>query len=120
MPLKTQTIDTETGQVLPNAIKPGMSEIDIAYYLPYEGNQATISEKIYYDIDHFHVYTLPTTLHISAPGLVSEGKDSENGWANHAIDQVKAGTTIEFMISGQVLPRHKHSLRRSLSRVVEE
>jgi len=101
MPLKTQTIDTETGQVLPNAIKPGMSEIDIAYYLPYEGNQATISEKIYYDIDHFHVYTLPTTLHISAPGLVSEGKDSENGWANHAIDQVKAGTTIEFMISGQ-------------------
>jgi hypothetical protein len=100
MPLRTQTISTETGQVIPNAVKPGTSEIDMSYYMPYDGNRSSISEKVYYDIDHFHVYVMPPDLNISGSGLSREGTDTENGWGIYAIDQVKAGSTLDIQVSG--------------------
>ncbi len=101
MPLNTSPIDTEDGQVLPNPIKPGVSEIDMAYYVPYDPTGSTLSEKVGYDIGHFHVYVMPIDLAVSAPGLSREGTDNENGLAIYAIENVKAGTNLEFAISGQ-------------------
>lgn len=100
MPLRTQAINTEKGQVIPNALKPGRSEIDIAYQLPYESSQAVLTEKIDYDIDHFHVYAMPISMNISGPGISREGTDNENGVAIYAIENVKAGTEITVHISG--------------------
>ncbi len=101
MPISTSPIKTETGQVLPNPIKPGITEIDMAYYLPYDGSNSTVTELVGYDIDHFHVYTMPIDLKISLPGLSREGTDNENGLAIYAMEQVKAGKLLEFQVSGQ-------------------
>ncbi len=113
MPLKTQMINTEDGQFIPNAVKPGQSEIDIAYYLPFESSSTVVSETVNYDIDHFHVYVMPLTMKISTPGLTREGTDQENGLAIYAIQSVKAGTTLDFKISGEGMsetePQHQHT-----------
>ena len=82
MPLKTQAIPVDGGKVIPNALKPGVAEIDMGYYLEYDPAGTDLSEYIPYDVGHFHVYTMPTTLKISAPGLTSEGLDRENGLAS--------------------------------------
>ncbi|MBT3228858.1 MAG: hypothetical protein HOD43_02685 [Candidatus Marinimicrobia bacterium] len=101
MPVKTAPIDTDNGQVLPNPIKPGVSEIDMAYYTAYDPNTTVLTELVGYDIDHFHVYAMPIDLNISAPGLSREGTDNENGLAIYALEKVKAGTMLEFQISGK-------------------
>jgi len=101
MPLRTQVINTESGQLIPNSLKPGKSEIDIAYYVPFESSSALLSEIVNYDIEHFHVYVMPLTMQISAPGLSREGTDNENGLAIYAIEGVKAGTSVDFQISGK-------------------
>jgi len=100
MPINTAPIDRDNGQVIPNPIKPGVSEIDAAYYLPYDPSGTTVGELVGYDIDHFHVYTMPIDLKIAAPGLAREGTDNENGLAIYALEKVKAGTMLEFQVSG--------------------
>lgn len=100
MPLRTSPIDTENGQVIPNAIKPGMSEIDASYYLEYDPSGTSLTELVGYDIDHFHVYAMPMDLNVSAPGLSREGSDNENGLAIFAMEGLKAGTMLEFQVSG--------------------
>jgi len=100
MPLRTSPIDTENGQVIPNAIKPGMSEIDASYYLEYDPSGTSLTELVGYDIDHFHVYAMPMDLNVSAPGLSREGTDNDNGLAIYAMEGLKAGTMLEFQVSG--------------------
>ncbi len=100
MPLKTEAVNSENGLVIPNAVKPGNSEIDMAYYLPYESEKATLIEQVDYDIEHFHVYVMPASMTITAAGLRREGTDSENNLAIYAVNNVKAGTAIEFKLSG--------------------
>lgn len=104
MPLRTSPIATEEGQVLPNPIKPGVSEIDAEYNVSYDPSGTTYSESITYDIDHFHVYVMPIDLNVSAPGLTREGTDQENGLAIYALERVKAGTNLEISISGAGMP----------------
>jgi len=100
MPLKTSTIDSDQGQVIPNPLKPGVSEIDVEYDIPFDPAGTDYSELVGYDIEHFHVYVMPIELNVSAPGLTREGTDQENGLAIYAIESVKAGTNLEFKISG--------------------
>ncbi|MCF7808551.1 MAG: hypothetical protein K9M49_03210 [Candidatus Marinimicrobia bacterium] len=100
MPLQTKPVKTDAGHFLTNAIKPGLSEIDIAYYLPYPNSDVNISEQVHYDIDHFHVFTSPTSLHLHGDGLVRDPGGDQDGWAMYAADGVKAGTSLEFHISG--------------------
>ncbi|MBC8193001.1 MAG: hypothetical protein ISR87_12275 [Candidatus Marinimicrobia bacterium] len=125
MPVRTAPIDTDAGQVLPNPIKPGLSEIDMAYYTPYDPNGTSLSELVGYDIDHFHVYTMPLDLTISAPGLSREGTDNENGLAIYAIEGVKAGTMLEFQVSGKGMSEtgaddHDHSEQQNSGKIVIE
>ncbi|NQV40857.1 MAG: hypothetical protein HQ506_00770 [Candidatus Marinimicrobia bacterium] len=125
MPVRTAPIDSDVGQVLPNPIKPGLSEIDMAYYTPYDPNGTSLSELVGYDIDHFHVYTMPLDLSISAPGLSREGTDNENGLAIYAIEGVKAGTLLDFQISGKGMSEtggddHNHSEEQNTGKIVIE
>ena len=125
MPVRTAPIDTESGQVLPNPIKPGLSEIDMAYYTPYDPNGTALSELVGYDIEHFHVYIMPLDLSISAPGLSREGTDNENGLAIYAIEGVKAGTMLEFQVSGKGMSEsgadeHDHSEQPTAGKIVIE
>ncbi|MCF7822920.1 MAG: hypothetical protein K9N35_02000 [Candidatus Marinimicrobia bacterium] len=99
MPLKTAPIDTDKGQMLPNPVKPGISEIDMAYFVPYHSSGTMLSEEMFFDIDHFHVYTMPTSLNIKIDGLVKESE--ENGWMTYALEHVKSGSMMNFEISGE-------------------
>ncbi len=125
MPVRTGPIDSENGQVLPNPIKPGVSEIDLSYYTAYDPKGTTLTEIVGYDIDHFHIYTMPLDLSISAPGLSREGTDNENGLAIYAIEGVKAGTMLEFQISGKGMSEsgtddHNHTEQQSTGKIVIE
>ncbi|MCF7825362.1 MAG: hypothetical protein K9M55_01745 [Candidatus Marinimicrobia bacterium] len=124
MPLNTAPIDIDNDQVLPNAIKPGVSEIDAAYYLPYDPSGTSISEKVGYDIDHFHVYVMPIDLNVTAPGLSREGTDNENGLAIYALEKVKAGTMLEFQVSGMGMsesqPDEHEQHQQNTGRIVVE
>lgn len=101
MPVKTGAIPAGEDQVIPNALKPGTTELDMAYYTPYDPAGTKLTEKIGYDIPHFHVYTMPIDLNISLPGLSREGTDNENGLAIYAMENVKAGSLLEFTVSGR-------------------
>ena len=125
MPVRTGPIDSDNGQVLPNPIKPGISEIDASYYTAYDPNGTSLTELVGYDIEHFHVYTMPLDLSISAPGLSREGTDSENGLAIYAIEGVKAGTMLEFEVSGHGMSEsgtddHNHSEQQNTGKIVIE
>lgn len=100
MPVRTAPVSSDDGQVIPNPIKPGISEIDAEYTLDYDPTGTSYTEVIGYDIQHFHVYVMPIDLNVSAPGLTRESTDMENGLAVYAIETVKAGTELEFTISG--------------------
>jgi len=104
MPVRTAPIDTDSGQVLPNPLKPGVSEIDVEYNVPYNPSGTDYSELIGYDIEHFHVYVMPIDLNVTAPGLSREGTDEENGLAIYALETVKAGTNLVFKVSGAGMP----------------
>ncbi|MCF6238355.1 MAG: hypothetical protein L3J79_06035, partial [Candidatus Marinimicrobia bacterium] len=119
-PLRTQTIDSDRGQVIPNALKPGSSEIDIAYYLPYDSSAALVSETVSYDIDHFHVYVMPMNMQVTAPGLKREGTDNENGLAIYAFEHVSAGTEIEFRITGQGMTDTESQGQQNTGKIVVE
>lgn len=118
MPLQTQPMETEGSHVISNAIKPGISEIDIAYYLPYTNSDVNISEMVHYDIEHFHVFTSPPSLHIHGDGLERDAAQDQNGWAGYAADGVKAGTSLNFHISGAGFSE-QHAQQSSGSIVVE-
>lgn len=125
MPVRTAPIDTDNGQVLSNPVKPGLSEIDMAYYTAYDPSGTSLTELVGYDIDHFHVYTMPIDLSISAPGLSREGTDNENGLAIYAIEGVKAGTMLEFQVSGSGMSEtgpdeHDHSEQPNTGKIVIE
>lgn len=121
MPLRTTVVPTETGHVLPDPIKPGTSQVDLAYYLKYESNHADITEKILYDIEHFHIYVTPISMNFSGPGVIREGTDEENGFAIYNIDQVSAGTNLEFHLAGQGKSETEHQHEeQSTSRIVIE
>jgi len=104
MPLRTAPVPSDDGQVIPNPIKPGVSEIDAEYTMDYDPSGTSYTEMISYDIQHFHVYVMPIDLKVSAPGLTRESTDHENGLAVYAIETVKAGTELEFTISGSGMP----------------
>jgi len=104
MPIRTSPIDTDSGQVIPNPIKPGVSEIDVEYNVPYDPVGTDYSELVSYDIEHFHVYVMPIGLQVTAPGLSREGTDQQNGLAIYAIEGVKAGTNLVFNVSGAGMP----------------
>lgn len=124
MPLNSQPIQTEDGQVLPYALKPGTSQIDMSYYLPYDNSAGEVIEKIGYDVDHYHVYTMPMDLNISGSGLSREGTDNENGLAIYSINGVKAGTTLQFKVSGQGIsetaPEEHANHQQNTGRIVVE
>ncbi|MBT4035824.1 MAG: hypothetical protein HOB84_15695 [Candidatus Marinimicrobia bacterium] len=125
MPVRTAPIDSDQGQVLPNPIKPGLSEIDMSYYTAYDPGGTSLTELVGYDIDHFHVYTMPLDLSISAPGLSREGTDNENGLAIYAIEGIKAGTMLEFQVSGKGMSDsgtddHNHSEQQNTGKIVIE
>lgn len=118
MPLQTQPIETDGGHVISNPIKPGYSEIDIAYYLPYTNSDVNISEMVFYDIEHFHVYTSPRSLHIHGDGLERDPSGDQDGWAMYAADGVKAGTTLGFHISGEGMSQQQ--VAQSTGKIVVE
>jgi len=120
MPLRSQMVDTDEGQILPNALKPGTTEIDIAYYVPYTPAGRELIEKVAYDVDHFHVYTMPLELNIAAAGLSREGTDSENGLAIYAISKVPAGTQLSFKISGAGISEAQSQQQQSQGQIVVE
>lgn len=100
MPLQTQPIEVAGGHVISNPVKPGLSEIDIAYYLPYANSDVNISEMVYYDIEHFHIFTSPRSLHIHGDGLERDPSGDQDGWAMYTADGVEANTTLGLHISG--------------------
>lgn len=125
MPVRTSQIDTEDGQVIPNPIKPGQSEIDIEYSLPYDPNGTSYSELMGYDIDHFHVYVMPIDLVVTAPGLSREGTDNDNGLAIYAMEGLKAGTKLDFTIRGAGMSEsgpapQEHQQQQNTGRIVIE
>jgi len=109
MPLRTSTIDVADGKVLPNPLKPGLSEIDAEYSLNYDPSGTPYTEVLPYDIEHYHVYVMPMDLKVSAAGLVREGTDTDNGLAIYAMENLKAGHRIEFTISGAGMSDSGHS-----------
>jgi len=100
MPLQTQPVESENSQVITNAIKPGTSQIDIAYYLQYSNSDVNFSELVHYDSEHFHVYASPTSLHVHGDGLERDPSHDQDGWAAYIADGVEAGTMLNFHISG--------------------
>lgn len=120
MPINTQSIETESGQLIPNALKPGNTEIDIAYYLPYEPSGTEILEEVGYGVEHFHVYTMPIDIKVTATGLNREGTDHENGVAIYSIDRVAAGTELKFLVSGKGMADTQGQSQQNTGNIVVE
>ncbi len=82
-------------------LRPGQTEFQISYHLPYNGN-ATIDPKLIYPLDHF-VVILPQAIHFSpAQTGVYEGKQppSPPGAIAEVASKARPGQKLAFDISG--------------------
>ena len=118
LPFQGQLIDSESGQLLADALKPGPTEIDMAYYLSYDPVGTQFSDTMFYDVQNMHVYTMPMDLKISLPGLQPAGTDQANGVAIYTLEKFQAGAPLQFTISGQGLAENQE--QQSGGRIVVE
>lgn len=101
MPLRVVPMEGKQGQTVPKPLKPGHTELDVAYYQPYDADGTTVKEIVYYPIEHFHLFVSPANIGVFGEGMVNQGVDQDNNMAIYAFTDLQAGQKISFTLSGQ-------------------
>ena len=101
MPLKVTPIENDSGgYTIPKPLKPGPTEVDLAYSVPNDPSGTELKEISYYAAEHFHVFVSPASIDLSAEGLESQGLDQANNLGVYALADLPAGEEIVFTIKG--------------------
>jgi hypothetical protein len=80
-------------------LRPGETQFQIAYHLPYPGGQATVNATLLHDVQHF-VAVLPPAMHFSATGAVFSPMPQEKDANVQVATNARAGDRIVMTVSG--------------------
>ncbi len=101
MPLRVAQVPTERGYTITKALKPGTSELDVAYYVPYDPSETSIEEILHYPAQHFHLFVSPANIAVTGEGLENQGVDQANNMAIYAFTDVEVGESLVMTLSGE-------------------
>lgn len=100
MPIKMVSQKTDDGQIVNTALKPGVTEVDFAYYVPYNQDGISIAEKFYYNMDHIHVFVSPAKTEIKNDRLALISVDDAEDFAAYSISSAEKGDVLMLDIKG--------------------
>jgi hypothetical protein len=80
-------------------LRPGETQFQVAYHLPYSGGQATVDATVLHNVQHF-VAMLPTSMRFSATGATFSPMAEEKTTNVQVATNAHAGDRIVMNISG--------------------
>jgi hypothetical protein len=107
MPVVQSPIDKGKNQhaiVFP--FRPGDSQVNLSYRVPYPGNQATLRLISGYAVDHLGVFA-PPSVQVSGGGFTAAGQ--AQGFSAYMRDAVAANTPLSISVSGTAPPPAQQS-----------
>jgi|GEM_PF-1775725 len=102
MPIKRTPVATDKPDVwrVDYPLRPGITQVDITFDVPYDTASYTLIGKFLYDVDEFSIFGADTSMTISAahPRLTNAGKT--HGMTEYTAKSVAAGTELNVTFSG--------------------
>jgi hypothetical protein len=80
-------------------LRPGETQFQLAYHLPYPGGQATVSATLLHDVQHF-VAVLPSAMRFSATGAVFSPMPQEKDANVQVATNARSGDRIVMTVAG--------------------
>jgi 5-hydroxyisourate hydrolase-like protein (transthyretin family) len=85
-------------------LKPGLTVVLVVYETDYRDNRFALGDSVPYPIDSMDVLVTPSSLSLESRLFRPSGPDSESGSQRYAAEHLKAGTTLEALLSGEATP----------------
>jgi 5-hydroxyisourate hydrolase-like protein (transthyretin family) len=97
---------TDTGWVGTNAMPPGVTDINLSYFIPHQGSEVTISRKLDYPVAGFRLLVEDTGVKVSSSILALSPPQMINGtnFLNFTADNLTGVAIIDASFSGIVSP----------------
>lgn len=112
MPITQNYFAFEEGYGVNLPLRPGVTQIQVAYALDYTNGNAEMSHQWYYDVTECNAFLSPVDLQVTTDGFTKiDDKQMEgNGFIIYSAKSIKAGTALKMQISGgSVVDRHQDS-----------
>ncbi|MFC1553788.1 hypothetical protein ACFL7D_04055 [candidate division KSB1 bacterium] len=102
VPIRQDYIETDREDVLAvnYPLKPGLTQVSIAYMVDYTNKDYNFSEELLYDYDDFMAVTSPKDINISGFDLVLTQADAHQNYSIYNTTGLKIDDLVEFNLSG--------------------
>lgn len=106
MPLNQEPVPIEGGTefAINFPLRPGKTEIQAAYDVPYREISTVFSEGLLYPVEEMNVLVVPTDLEVTSELLSDRGVDQENGIRFFTGRDLPKGAPVVFRLSGKGIP----------------
>jgi hypothetical protein len=102
MPVVQNPIDKGQNQrAIAFPFRPGDSQVNLTYKVPYPGNQASLRLISHYAVDHLGLFA-PPSVQVSGDGFAAAGQ--AQGFNAYTRDNVAANTALSVSVSGTAPP----------------
>ena len=99
VPQQASVLPDGLGYVTKTAFKPGDTEIVVSYDVRYDDGRLEVQEQAFYPVREIGVFVAPADIDVEAPGW-TQGVEPEGRYTALAIRDVKAGTPVNFTLTG--------------------
>ncbi|NUM80562.1 hypothetical protein HUU42_07110 [bacterium] len=123
MPISQNYFEFEDGYGVNLPLRPGMTQIQVAYTLDYQRGSAELTHQWYYDVTECNAFLLPVDLQITADGFtkIDDKQMEDNGFIIYAAKTIKAGTALKMQLAGgSVVDRHQDSKIEAKGNALQE
>lgn len=94
-------LEGEGGYAIDFPLRPGVTEIHVAYDLPYREVGTLFSEALLYPVSEMNVLIVPTSLEVTSELLADRGIDEHDGIRVFSGRDLPAQTPIVFRLAGE-------------------
>jgi len=106
MPLNQEPIPLEGGTefAIDFPLRPGHTEIQLSYDVPYKTISTVFSEALLYPVEEMNVLIVPSGLEVTSELLADRGVDEANGLRFFTARDLPEAAPVVFRLSGEGLP----------------
>jgi hypothetical protein len=106
MPVNQEPIPLEGGTefAIDFPLRPGHTEIQLSYDLPYKSTSTVFSEALLYPVEEMNVLIVPSNLEVTSEILSDRGVDEQNGLRFFTARDLPEAAPVVFRLSGEGLP----------------
>jgi hypothetical protein len=106
MPLNQSPLESQDGQSYYSLfpLRPGTTTFEVDQQLPYAGKSYTYKKKFYQDVASFEIGVIPHDMTLSGAGIAKVEADAQRNFAVYRGGPAKAGTEVEWTLSGGTAP----------------